>query len=474
VRFSCEVTPAEAWGRDALFWVDNVLPMGLVAETLHDHPGHLLISVPLAAGRRKLSWVWQYREGSASEAAGFRLLNVSVEHAMGAGAARCERCTEGTEVSMDGTSCRKCTAGTATSPSEDGGAFAEEGCQPCPPGSFAPAAGSQSCLMCGHGLWSERGSSSCTAAPVVEKSDPAPEPLTFNMTALVAAWRYSLGEAAFGRGVLEVAGQQYIIGLLEAVPEPGQEGGELSHVWELHGDSREGIPGIGQGACDNVDVGNSVSMPSDPQRLGSRIAAVEAVSLPGLRGVRVQYEGEEPCPGMSGKRGASLFFRCDATVDYMYAMPPVAARDERGIYHLEGLRFVASAPFAALLATSLPPGTCADDAALAWPTPLACPPCRKVDWAEHPGECGADGMREVTFVLVGPCLGGPDRPAARREVCGGAVGVVTEAEIEGMLKVLVVFAIVIGLALIIYAAYLHRKYHARYAGAGNAALRYGR
>jgi len=270
--------------------------------------------------------------------------------------------------------------------------------------------------------------------------------LSFDLKGALAAWSAVLGEAASG-GPLDVDGQPYLINLLEAIPEPGDQGEDpdFSHIWELHG-----TVGAEREVCApaGTEGGKVVpDAPRQPSNLGRSLARIEPVVIPGMRGIRFRFEGSEPCPGQATrKRGAFVFFQCSPS----NPGNDTVVRDERGVYHLGSLT-VSSLDWSR---------GCADDVALQWMTASACPPCHREDYSPQPGDCGPDGTRRVAYILVEPCVGGAAAPAPIWLPCGDAL---VQPQVRLVLYIVIMVAMIFGCGLIAYAGYLHNKYARRHA-----------
>eukprot|EP00927_Polykrikos_kofoidii_P033925 TRINITY_DN28760_c0_g1_i3.p1 TRINITY_DN28760_c0_g1~~TRINITY_DN28760_c0_g1_i3.p1 ORF type:complete len:1163 (-),score=150.10 TRINITY_DN28760_c0_g1_i3:14-3502(-) len=347
--------------------------------------GRLTVRFVVPAGKRRVTWVWQYQEdddasklngetGASGEAGssprGIRIHTVSVTNVVGAGSSRCEICPVGHEVSSDGLRCQTCSPGTALYSSQrsetqprNTSASLHPQCQPCKAGFYSARPGSSVCSKCVTGTDSIPGSAECTPVPLLSTKDPEDfehvnlvETVDFNMTATMNAWMVATNGV---QGPFEIAGHLLMLGLFHPVPTPAgtDRGTESAYIWELlPKDAPRGAAsgsGGGGGAaarCSRSGGGARPTMASPTTKalhFGATIASVEPIVSVGQRGLKVVYGNGEHCNGLTGGGGdgaartplasrseASFFFRCDP---YAPAKPLRVRQDDDGVYHLPGL-----------------------------------------------------------------------------------------------------------------------------------------
>jgi len=472
VRFVVEVTPADAWGKEARFQHYGAVPSALRIERKGQfgiHGSRILGSMPITAGMHRLTWVWSYGQGDEIDVdvkhnrpvRGIRLLNVTVVHAVGAGTSQCEPCQPGQKVSKDGTSCFACPPGSVLLPGTMSMDTARPSttakishCHPCAAGSFS-AAGSTVCSLCGEGTRSSSDGSRCETMDVLIAKDSLGQfgggasELTFNMREIASAWQTVAGRPA---GPFAIAGHQYFLEFFEKSQMPGDVHGDLAYVWELPSLESLSTPVSfaqqGQAQC------SGAGMPGDAASLGDSIKTARAVVIGGLRGVQLAFGNGDLCPGepAGGKRrNASIFFQCDPN-----APEAVARVDHFGIRHLPRLRLARGAAMPAR-------GTC-NDLRLEYATLSACPRCRKEDYLPQAGLCKGNGFRDITYIVGPPCVAGVQQPEGTTELC--EIPAESKQTAKTVIQVLIVLAVFIGTCLCFYACLLHKRYR-KLAQAGN-------
>lgn len=269
--------------------------------------------------------------------------------------------------------------------------------------------------------------------------DPSTEmSVHFSFTSILSQWEIAASSVP---GPFGVNGRRYFFGLASPVAAPGDEGASSrAYVWELQegqGQESLGTSVVVTGECPGAGAARSAAF-----GLGSFLAEVRPVAIAGLRGVHVFYASNETCPG-GQPRGASFFFQCAPN----QLEPTPSHKDSDGLYHMPNLR---------LRPSDASSSTSCTNVSFEWMTSAACPPCRVVDYAPQPGDCGSDGNREVAFMLVRACIEDAESaPRPYRERCQGA-----QNSVALVLFFIVGAVLMCGclIGLCCYACHLHRKY----------------
>lgn len=406
LRFSFESSPAGVWQHAAALNVNGSQPEGSVVEVPLGGRGPIWMRVPLPAGEHRITWSWHYdtdraqTTGDSAQASGvFRLLNISLDHAQGAGVIACESCPPGSAVIAGGTSCHVCAAGRATFDGPAGG------CLLCPAGRAA-AAGSSECGECGTGLESTRGSAGCHASRLVElATDNETDPMQWDTPSVAEAWLNATGGRAAG-GLsdepmpVQVEGHYFYFGLFAAGPQPGFASGQTAYWWERLPAQTSAVMGAGADQCGADSAGEII------REAGSEIEKLEPVASDDATGLRVTYLSSCELGGYTRLRRTRIFFRCDMELPERASSP----FDEQGFWHVPDLSFAEGYVPAT-------PQSCMD-MELQWPTPAACPLCREGDWVPIPQTaCLWEGRRGWSYIVLNPCRGGAPQPKGYEEQC---------------------------------------------------------
>jgi len=458
VHFFVEVFPPSAWEQEATFLIDNVAAQIWI---VHSHGSLVEVIAPLTKGLHRLTWSWEYHAGSgdhvfASHDVFYRLLNVTVVHAKGAGASRCEACGKGEEVAADGHGCKACRPGYYLDSDK-------HRCQQCPQNTYAAGWGNNACTACGPGTQSAPGEVSCKptltlqvaksfieSSLSVNKSAPSfvskatmmggalsGEPLEYNVNAIAEAWREATGGVS---GPFAVDGRQFVLGLFNQALVPGVSDSDTAFAWVLL-QQHSVVASSNEASC----PGRSAE---DYQSLGNILAYVKGVAWGLTRGISVAYGNGEPCS--SGElRHATIILLC--SVEAAFNGEP-AHKDSLGLYQLNGLRLSKAKTAVGHEGSS---STCSN-VTLEWATRAACPRCRRADYAPTVGLCNDDGYRDVTFSHQEACIGGVSKPKPYQEKCDDDTK--AKDKMKHIVAIVVVSAVLLLIALCSYACYLHKKY----------------
>jgi len=457
--------PLSVWGRRAKVRVDgsDITKGGIKGVSTRVNGNEVSISVPLAAGEHRVTWLWQYEldlaevdDAKAVMVSGLQLLNISVTQARGAGFVRCESCPPGFSASLTTSSCMPCEAGTSTTLYRTIRApEAVSFCTLCPKGRSS-GAGSAECEMCGRGLSSSAGASTCVPKPFLRLREDKSSLQSWDVGALSAAWfghnittTSAMAETA---QAFTVDGHQYYFSMFVLSREPlsSSEGRYLqsadpsrSFLWEElppHGVSPSaGVAGVG--FCD----GNTRLIRSVAETL-SEIMPVTGKSM---TGIWARYSGMCNSGYGSRLRRTQIFFRCDpwaaSNVEGASTLDLAATALSRGSQTgLKEMRFLGKHPQSA--------HSC-EDFTLEWRTSAACPLCRLEDFipvASSGCEWFGRGQR-IAYVSQRLCSGGIARPQAYWEqACIGRTGYVVTSVIVPLLFVLC--------CLFLYVLSLRRRY----------------